>query len=154
MEAPTKRCGRCKETKPRDEFQRDRSQPDGLQYRCRPCCSAVSQVYRAKHGYDADLRRVRLLKYKYGLTPEDFDAMWARQSGLCAICLSSLARSSRGHCIDHNHSTGDVRALLCHPCNKGIGHLKDSPDVLLRAADYLKSYGYYGPQATQGAPAP
>ena len=45
-----------------------------------------------------------------------------------------------GLAIDHNHSTGQIRGLLCSLCNFGIGYLKDSPDLLRKAAQYLDDY--------------
>jgi hypothetical protein len=39
--------------------------------------------------------------------------------------------------VDHNHKTGVIRGLLCKTCNVGIGYLKDSPLLLMAAADYL-----------------
>ena len=59
--------------------------------------------------------------------------MMAEQKGLCAICQTQLEESN----IDHDHTTGEVRGLLCTPCNLGIGMFKDNPDVLNRAIRYL-----------------
>jgi hypothetical protein len=73
------------------------------------------------------------LRSKYGLTQAAFEAMLAEQDGLCAICSLPMSTPK----IDHDHSTGRVRGLLCSPCNTGIGHLKDSPEVLFAAYQYL-----------------
>jgi hypothetical protein len=74
------------------------------------------------------------LKRKYGLTPEEYDAMVTVQLGLCAIC----ERGDEQLHVDHNHATGTVRGLLCHGCNKAVGFLHDSPDLLRKAANYLE----------------
>jgi hypothetical protein len=60
--------------------------------------------------------------------------MRVAQSDLCAICSTSIAESVH---VDHDHATGKVRALLCPPCNKGLGHFRDDPALLLAAATYL-----------------
>lgn len=89
------------------------------------------------------------LKHKYGMTIEDFNVLWEAASGVCQICNDPLRLfdgTSAHYAIDHNHSTGDVRGLLCPPCNKGLGHLKDSPSILQKAINYLHDNGHYGPK--------
>ena len=61
-----------------------------------------------------------------------------RQYGLCAICMNNLPGVSSAH-LDHCHTTGKYRGLLCHACNVGLGFFKDSTDNLQRAMDYLRS---------------
>lgn len=72
-----------------------------------------------------------------------YDAMLAAQGGVCAICGRPETRPapngqpSRLH-VDHNHSTGLVRGLLCNNCNQAIGKMGDDPDRLITAAEYLR----------------
>jgi hypothetical protein len=80
---------------------------------------------------------VRAKMRKYGLTEDDYESLFERQHGLCAVCAVALARDKTTH-IDHNHQTNRVRGLLCSSCNRAIGLLKDRPDVLRRAAEYLE----------------
>jgi len=75
---------------------------------------------------------------------ESYEIMLSNQKNKCAICGQEEIRVARCGganktrlCIDHNHKTGEVRALLCHDCNTGIGKFKDFPELLLKAADYL-----------------
>lgn len=78
------------------------------------------------------------LRSAFGLTPEAYDAMLASQGGGCAICGSREPRNQHGYLsIDHDHTTGAVRGILCDPCNNGIGRLRDDPAIAARAADYL-----------------
>lgn len=72
-------------------------------------------------------------KYKYGLTTEQIDQMRNESNNICAICLKESKLV-----VDHNHSTGAVRGLLCHNCNVGIGCFADSVESLQRAILYLK----------------
>ena len=86
------------------------------------------------------------LKLKYGITLEVYDQMHMLQQGECAICGKTAEEAGpKGSIlhVDHNHETGEVRALLCTKCNKGIGLLDDSPEALRSAADYLDRYGSY-----------
>jgi len=64
--------------------------------------------------------------------------MYLAQSGLCAICQQPPAPESRGLAVDHDHATGAVRALLCQPCNLGLGFFADNPVALRAAADYIE----------------
>lgn len=97
--------------------------------------------------------RASNLKRNYGLTIEQYDAMVAWQDGKCAICGGPPSDPRwKGHAspvggrriekfhIDHNHKTGDVRALLCSQCNRGLGDFRDDPALLLKAAEYLTVY--------------
>lgn len=70
---------------------------------------------------------------RYGLTTADVEEMLRRQNRLCAICEDEGTL-----CIDHDHTTGKVRGLLCRRCNLGLGHMRDDVKVVERAAQYLK----------------
>lgn len=80
--------------------------------------------------------RKHLLKKKYGLTLDQFDELLASQHGACAICLREQV-GMRLH-IDHDHSTGKIRGLLCSNCNTGLGMFGDSVDGLIAAIQYLE----------------
>lgn len=74
------------------------------------------------------------LRSLYGITVEQYDAMFEAQGGLCAIC----GRPGNGPLrVDHDHETNEVRGLLCHGCNVAIGLMADDPDRLIAAAAYL-----------------
>jgi hypothetical protein len=75
---------------------------------------------------------------RYGLSQERYDAILAAQGGVCAICRTDTpgGRGETWH-IDHCHESSQVRGLLCHMCNVGIGNMRDDPELLIRAAEYL-----------------
>lgn len=73
----------------------------------------------------------------YGITKEDWNVMFDEQKGLCRLCEKHHTEFKRGLCVDHCHSSGKVRGLLCHPCNQGLGMFKDNVDFLKRAISYL-----------------
>jgi hypothetical protein len=77
------------------------------------------------------------LMRKYKITPEQYDQMLADQGNRCAICRCE--ENGRTWHIDHCHETGNVRGVLCDNCNRGLGHFKDSQDLLHRAVEYLKA---------------
>jgi hypothetical protein len=73
---------------------------------------------------------------KYALTEAEYWRIHAEQDGMCYICQRARGLSRR-LAVDHDHDTGFIRGLLCHPCNKMLGHLRDSPHAFVRAAHYL-----------------
>lgn len=81
--------------------------------------------------------RKNQLKMKFGITPEDFSTMLVAQGGVCAICKGDNPISTKQFHVDHDHKTGKIRSILCHHCNTGLGHFKDSPVLLRTAADYI-----------------
>lgn len=74
----------------------------------------------------------------YGLTQAQINAMHKAQGGLCKIC--GRPDTTKRNClhIDHCHTTGAVRGLLCHHCNLMLGNARDSDEVLIKAALYLR----------------
>lgn len=85
------------------------------------------------------------LKSRYQLTPEEYQIKLKEQNYKCAICDKDVIDNIRGNnvvalSVDHNHSTGQVRKLLCHGCNTGLGHFREDPELLIKASEYLKNY--------------
>jgi hypothetical protein len=85
-----------------------------------------------KRNNDPSLRSVELKRY--GISVAEYDALLAKQGGVCAICRK---RSKRRLCVDHCHLTGTVRGLLCDRCNLGLGYLKEDQASLVAALAYL-----------------
>lgn len=84
--------------------------------------------------------RIQRIESKYnGFTWEAWEAMFQAQGGQCAICSKKLARNKETT-VDHNHATGQVRGLLCHDCNLGLGKFQDSPKFLLSAYQYVARF--------------
>lgn len=86
--------------------------------------------------------RDRYLLRNYAITIETFEAMLAEQGGVCAMCLKEGFVMADHHkeklVVDHCHTNGKVRGLLCHNCNRALGLLQDDAATLLRAVEYLK----------------
>jgi hypothetical protein len=159
-----KRCRLCGHTKALDDFYRDRAARDGHRPECKTCTAARRKAAYAANR-EREIRRVVAwqranperyasrqrefaatgrkaiadrkshLKRKYGLTPQQYDAMLAAQGGVCLIC-----REKPGDLplhVDHDHATGEVRGLLCIRCNNAIGLFQESQDLFQAAANYL-----------------
>lgn len=76
-----------------------------------------------------------VLKAKYGLAWSEYQEMFERQNGVCAICKGT--EEDRMLAVDHNHETDIVRGLLCGTCNRALGLFKDSPELLQVAKEYV-----------------
>lgn len=127
-----KTCQRCGEVKPLDAFHRQPTGPQGRHSWCRPCANEYARVNRKRAPLSVSQRRRLTLLTKYRLTPAQWEAMALAQERRCAIC-----GQERRLVTDHDHSTGRVRGLLCHPCNVAIAIL-DDPVRLPLALAYLK----------------
>lgn len=80
------------------------------------------------------------IRSKYGISMEDYYLLLGVQGGGCAICGSVDPRFGRKFfCVDHSHSSGKVRGLLCHTCNLGLGHFNDNIKLIESAQSYLLS---------------
>lgn len=77
------------------------------------------------------------LNYHYGLSLEQYKQMLQAQNGVCKICKGLDNGPWNRLAVDHCHTTGKVRGLLCAKCNKGLGQFCDNPQLLKQAAEYL-----------------
>lgn len=88
--------------------------------------------------------KARALRESFGITLAQYQEMHENQGGRCAICGNPETQMRNGKikmlAVDHCHSTGKIRSLLCCECNQGLGKFKDSPELLLNAAEYLKKH--------------
>lgn len=84
--------------------------------------------------------RNRHYKRTYGITIDEYNRMYEQQGGVCKICNLPANHNSNHLCIDHDHETGQVRALLCDTCNRGLGYFKDDTRLLDKASEYLRAY--------------
>ncbi len=86
--------------------------------------------------------RLRQRKYRfkreYGLTLEEYNQLFMKQNGKCALCFKHQKDLKVALAVDHNHHTGKIRGLLCTTCNRAIGLFNDDPSVLQRATTYLR----------------
>lgn len=99
-----------------------------------PKTKARRKVYKAKPE-SKEAEYLRSLMRFYKMTPEEYKKLYEKQTGRCAICFGE---SKIKLCVDHNHSTGKVRGLLCKKCNSGIGLLQENTEFLYRAIKYLQ----------------
>jgi hypothetical protein len=111
--------------KKNSEFYSHPKNKSGLDYRCKPC-----------HNKE---RHANSVVQRYGVTINEIDQMIAKQNNSCAICGDKFTTRKNTH-VDHCHTHGHVRAILCQHCNTGLGLFKDSPRLLQRAIYYLEHH--------------
>lgn len=93
-----------------------------------------------------DKQKEQNLKHFFGITLADYNSIKESQNGVCAICeLPETSKHQSGKtrdlAVDHCHTTGKIRGLLCTRCNNGIGNFKDNTEFLQKAINYLKDKG-------------
>lgn len=168
MEAVRKLCKYCGNIKALEDFYLDKKTKDRKSYYCKTClreraskwqrlnperyAKRMKEWYAKNPGkakanaskyYASGGWRERWYKKQYGLSVLDVDNMTALQSHRCAICeTTSPGGKGKRFYVDHNHSTGKVRGMLCNKCNTAIGLLGDNPSTIIKASCYLMNGGF------------
>lgn len=140
----TKTCTKCKIDKPLDAFSKHSKGKHGRNTACKECKNQQARAFYAENSEEI-LSRQRnreneyayQIKKRYGITIEEYDAMLERQSGVCAICKKHRGKRLS---VDHCHTTGKVRGLLCNQCNLALGKFEDNIDALKAAVEYLGAF--------------
>lgn len=159
----TARCTVCGEDKMLSEFYTARTKKLGRQSCCKVCANQKTKAWRVanlarsreisrrchRRRAVADPQRYtesglrNNLRKNFGITLDELHDMEVRQGNRCRICGSPPQDRGRFGCrlaVDHEHSTGVTRGLLCHNCNVGLGMFADSPERLEAAANYLRTW--------------
>jgi hypothetical protein len=99
---------------------------------------AYQDAYRKEHlDHLLAIAENRRRQNLYGITTDEYNNMALLQNGRCLICGQEPS-DGKALRVDHNHSTGKIRGLLCFNCNIGLGMFNDNPDLLAVAAEYLR----------------
>ena len=132
-------CTTCQVEKPINDFAKSSRLPTGRTTKCKGCSNEYNRKWRT-HLYNKDQN----LKKSFGIALSDYQRMHDAQDGKCAICDKEETTMRSGRLmklsVDHNHTTGEIRALLCNNCNRGIGLLNDDILVLRSAVNYLEKH--------------
>lgn len=127
-----KHCNKCNTTKPLSEFHKKSGRKDGLASTCKSC------VNDRQRPYDPDKNRDQKLRKAYGIDLNAYNEILKKQGGVCAICGGVEKANGRIMAVDHSHSTGEVRGILCSHCNRALGFFQDNINSLENAIKYLK----------------
>lgn len=147
-----KECVDCKVIKPFTEFykrgkvryEKYKNTSAGYHLWCKECNSIRRHNFYIGNATKVkDQDRNSKLKSAYGITITDFNEMLVKQQGCCAICKckpeqqNNTDKRRQNLSIDHCHTTGKVRGLLCTGCNLALGYVKDNPNTLKEMINYL-----------------
>lgn len=130
-------CTKCGEDRPDSEFYK--GQKNRL---CKKHYCEYAAAYRRRYQKDPKNRerlRAHARKWQYGITEFEYNRLLDTQGFRCAICGTAECEDTRRFrlAVDHCHTTGRIRGLLCNTCNRGIGFFKDDVGVLAKAIAYL-----------------
>ena len=157
-----KTCKKCKVEKELNNFGRCSANKDGINNWCKPCnvdavrqrrlanptqrkeynssvpdkIKTYSKTYRTNN---KEARKNSLLKVRYGITLEQYNDLYQRQNAVCAVCHKPNS-NGKPLFVDHNHTTGQVRGLLCSTCNTALGMLQEDITIISNLAEYLKLF--------------
>ncbi len=144
-----KTCRVCKIPKPNSEF--NKSSRDRQQSLCKKCQSEYGKEWRKKNrdknrGYckkyysgNKHKWRARFYQSKYGMTIQEIDELLKSQNGICPICRTAF-KNTKLMSLDHDHTTGKLREILCNKCNTALGLLDEKIDRFERAIQYINKW--------------
>ena len=136
---------------------RKRGRSDGKASRCKECCNKAARKYYHGHYKECTKRHKEWIRnnrfqqalknsyyaaVKHGHKPcnaaeEEISVAF---NGICKICGVPESECKHKFRMDHDHETGEFRGWICDNCNKGLGHFKDNPEIVLSAAMYLEKF--------------
>lgn len=138
-----RQCNDCKAVLPLEQFESDRTRKYDKAYTCKSCRAIANgkphrleTARKSYHKRTPEQKRSQHFRYKYNITLEGYDIMFEKQNGVCGIC--GLPQIGKRLAVDHSHSTGEIRGLLCDMCNKGLGLFYDNTENLKKAIEYME----------------
>jgi len=146
----TKKCSKCGEVKPLDQFYKRKEGILGVRSDCKKCGALRGKEWQRKNPQqdkkqrkdwrDKNLDKIKnnALQWNYGISIEEYNNLLKIQENKCIICKRHKDDLTKSLCVDHDHATGRVRGLLCDDCNNALGRFKDSIENLKQAINYLQ----------------
>ena len=128
--AQSKVCKSCHEEKSTTHYHTEKKAKDGLRSKCKDCRNLEFKQYRAS--LSSEEKKLRSIGYNYNLSQEKYQEM-VQATPHCPIC-----GSEEPLVVDHDHSTQEVRGLICNHCNLVLGHARDNIETLKNAIAYLE----------------
>ena len=156
-----KTCTKCGNNKLLKEFPKDKLKKDGHKSACKECYKIYDKNRYWKNPEESRKRineyrnRIKIenpeklilsnrntkLKRAYGITHNDYLVMLEQQDYKCACCgVDNKNAGIKGLVVDHNHTTGKIRQLLCHQCNTALGLLKEDINIINNLLKYIRKH--------------
>lgn len=155
MPTTTKKwCPKCERNLPLTEFFANRHKPDGLQGYCKQCWMAYTKAREERVEFKG-YRHSAHIRRNYGLSAEQYQELFDKQGGVCALCKQPETWKGRGGkvlplAVDHDQKCcpternkwktcgSCIRGLLCRRCNQALGILNEDVELLRRMVAYVK----------------
>lgn len=156
-----KQCGKCKETKSFEmfdkrlkRFKKSTTQKSSYHSSCKECRLFYQRKRRDRnnelnrlHYARSEKRRMDLkstnLRNKFGISMDQYNKMFFDQNGCCSICSTHQQDLPKRLAVDHNHTTQEIRGLLCMKCNLAVGYLNESVESAENLIKYLNKKTEY-----------
>ena len=141
-----KTCTVCKQELDYSYYHKSSRSKDGFNYRCKVCDKAARHSYQKNNRERfAEKTRRKNLKFKFGITLEEYYDMLEKQNHRCGICGTKDnhvpgKRREQNWSVDHCHETAKIRGLLCNRCNGGLGMLGDNVESIRKVLTYLETH--------------
>lgn len=135
-----KGCGTCRPCKYAQKRAYERANPEKYNEQVRKNRAKRREAIRSRSREWLASNKERAKGYglrRYGITLEQFNAMFEAQGSKCAICSTTDNGVGRSFYVDHCHHSGRVRGILCHKCNSGLGAFRDDAQIVGKALEYL-----------------
>lgn len=144
-----RQCSVCKVIKTENDFSNQKiKRKSGSIYvykrkQCKACRVIETRAWAKANPVQANKHRKKIkLKYRYGLCYDEYKKQLELQDNKCPICKVSFAELSINNVhLDHCHTTGNIRGILCFKCNRGLGFFDDDTERMKLAATYLEQGG-------------
>lgn len=140
-------CTKCGKKQPltTEYFYKRATGRNGFCRKCISCRVKYAKLYHQKNRLKhLKKSREQWLRANYSITVGDYDYMFKKQNGVCAICKQPEVMKNQYGLIrlsvDHDHKTGKVRGLLCNRCNITLGKFEEDINLFLDAAEYLEEH--------------
>lgn len=142
----TKQCNHCLIEKDFSQFFKDKNHSSGRYSICKSCKKEKTYAWRTENRdrYNQTMsayqrkNKLQMRLYRYGLSPDQYQKMLKDQDNKCLLC-EQHPKGKRPLAIDHRHSDGKVRGLLCYGCNRAISIL-DKNEALVKAQAYIARF--------------
>ena len=142
-----KKCRCCNLEKEENCFVKSKAFQEGIDTICVICNRLRVKEWRKtnpekrkiqlKKESKQEYSRSKHYRINYGITLTAYNDMFAQQEGCCAICKEHQSNLKKRLSVDHCHTSGKIRKLLCQNCNTLLGMAKDNTEILKNAISYL-----------------
>lgn len=133
----SKTCTKCGETKSEDSFSWHYKDKGIRRAQCKSCRNLYEKI-KSREDHRKIQRKEYCLKKTYDISIEQYNKMLEDQNGVCDICHRPPI--TKALAVDHCHTTGKIRGLLCSSCNTALGSMQDNTDRLRNAIAYLERF--------------